>query len=357
MNRSVLIALVLFILLCLYMLTGLARCDREALVEETVMGIAPHAAMLVQVRDVEPEPYFRKVRITAKTVPSRYVDLKAETGGTIASLAARRGSAVASGDLIASIELKDRQERLDQAKASLEQAQFEYDAALRLQERDLRSASQVAMALSSLRGAEQMVRAMELDIQHTRITAPFDGVLQDRHVEVGDYVGVGDPVARVIDMDPIVVLGEVTEEQIGSLREGEHGIARLPGGQMIEGYIRYVASEAKPESRTFPVELEVPNPDGAIRAGISASVEIETDEVMAIRINKDLLAVLDDGRVGIKVVDAENRVQFIEADKQELGPDNIWITGLDAKIRLITRGQGYTRIGDVVTISLEEPAP
>jgi multidrug efflux system membrane fusion protein len=337
------------------MLTGLARCDRETAVEAVSGEATLKQTMLVQVRDVDPEAYYRKVRITAKTVPSRYVDLKAETGGTIASLAARRGTIVAAGDLIASIEVKDRQERLDQALASLERAKFEYDAALRLQERDLRSASQVAMALSSLRGAEQMVRAMELDLQHTRISAPFDGILQERHVEVGDYVGIGDPVARVIDIDPVVVLGEVTEEQIGSLRVGEHGVARLPDGRMIEGYIRYVASEAKPESRTFPVELEVENADGSIRAGVSADVEIETEQVLAVRINKDLLAVLDDGRVGIKVVDEENRVRFIEADKQELGPDNIWITGLTERIRLITRGQGYTRVGDIVSISLEEP--
>jgi multidrug efflux system membrane fusion protein len=339
------------------MVTGLVRCDREdAGAGDNAQEGVGQPMLTVLARDMETENIFRSVRITAKTMPSRSVELKAETSGTIHSVTAKRGSTMDRGDEIAAIELNDRLERLEQAKASLSQARFEYDAAERLEERDLRSASQVAQALSALRGAEQMVRAMELDIEYTRIQAPFDGVLQERFVEVGDYLGVGDPVARIIDIDPIVVAGEVTEDQVGRLKPGQHGVAVLQDGRLVEGYLRYVASEASAEARTFLVELEVANPQLAIHAGVTASIKIETEEVRALRVDKGLLATTDEGRIGIKVVDADNRVRFIEADKQELGPDSIWITGLPDKIRIITRGQGYTLEGDLVDVVLEEPA-
>jgi multidrug efflux system membrane fusion protein len=356
MNRSVQIALAIFALLALYMLSGLVRCGREVPEQSADAQNIGHPVITVLARDVETESIFRTIRITAKTLPSRGVELKAQTTGTIEEVMAKRGSVLSAGDEIAAIELKDRLERLEQAKATLSQAQFEFDAAERLEERDLRSASQVAQALSSLRGSEQMVRAMELDIEHTRIRASFDGILQDRYVELGDYLGIGDPVARVIDIDPIIVAGDVTEDQVGHLKPGQHGIATLSDGTVIEGYIRYVASEANQEARTFAVELEVANPELVIHAGVTASIIIETEEVRAVRVDKDFLATTDEGRIGIKVVDGDNRVRFIEADKQELGPDSIWITGLPEKIRLITRGQGYTLEGDLVEVVMEEPS-
>ena len=355
MNRSIQIALGIFILLTLYMLTGLVRCERDTIRGDEEDPIN-QPVITVLARDVGTESFFRRVRITSKTAPSRSVDLKAETDGTIGSVGASRGTYLKKGEVIARIELKDRPERLEQAKASLSQAQFEYDAATRLEERNLRSASQVAQALSALRGAEQMVRAMELDIEHTEISAPFDGLLQERYVEFGDYLGVGDPVARIIDVDPIIITGEVTEDQVSMVNMGQHGIATLPDGRMVEGFIRYVASEANPEARTFTVELEVANPDRSIHAGVTASIEVEIEEVRAIQVTKDLLAITDDGRVGIKVVDEDSRVRFIEADRRELGPDSIWITGLPETIRLIVRGQGYTRTGDRVDVVLQEAA-
>lgn len=353
MNRSIQIALGIFIILSAYMLTGLVSCGREGDDPENGNAAAGQPVMTVVARDVQTRDFFRLVRITSRTVPSRSVDIKAETDGAVSEINAPRGTLLATGDLIAQIELRDRMERLEQARAALAQARFEFDAATRLEEQDLRSASQVAQARSALRGAEQFVRSMELDIEHTRITAPFEGMLQERYVEVGDFLGVGDPVARIIDVDPIVVEGEVTEDQVGRVHIGQHGTAVLPDGRVVDGHVRYVASEATSGARTFMVELEVPNPDRTIHAGVTASIEIETEEIKAIEVTKEFLAVTDDGRVGIKVVDGDSRVRFIPADPRELGSDSFWITGLPDTIRLITRGQGYTREGDLVNVSLQ----
>ena len=348
MNRSVLIALGICAALALYMLTGLASCSSEQPAESSVPAERQRAVMTVQVRDMTAIEIPREVVVTGRSVPSRAVLLKAETAGRIQSVADLRGRSIREGELIAGMELRDRPERLDQAKAALEQAQFEYDAAHQLRTQGLLSPAQLAEALARLRGAQQLVTVMELDIEHTRISAPFDGILQERHVELGDYLGIGDPVARVIDLDPLVIEGQVTEFQVGYVKPGEIGHAHLSGGRMLDGTIRYVAGEADPQARTFLVELEVPNPDNVVPAGITAEIRIETERVLAHRISPGLISIDDDGRFGVKIVDAGNTVRFVEADIVRTEPDAIWLASLPEQIRLITVGQGFTQPGDTV---------
>ena len=353
MNHSVKIALWIAAALSVYMLTGLIGCGKKDAVN-TAGGERP--LMTVQISEMVAEEIAREITVTGKTMPSRSVDLKAETEGRVVHVEERRGMLLATGDVIARIEMTDRQERLEQAKATLETAQLEYEAALRLQDRGLQSASHVAEALSTLRGAEQEVRFMELDIANTEITAPFDGILQDRMVEVGDYLKKGDSVARFIDLNPLTVEGEVTEFQIQHVRIGEKGHAHLASGEVVEGWIRYVAGQADAQAHTFTVELEVPNPEQRLLAGITAEIRIETERVKAYRISPGLISIADDGRFGVKIVDETNHVQFVEADIVRSDPDALWLSGLPEQIRLITIGQGFTQTGDRVAVQVEGSA-
>lgn len=353
MNRSVLMALGICVALVLYMLTGVFGCSREKPSQPLQPGERARQLMRVQVRDMEAVEIPREVVVTGRTVPSRGVLLKAETAGRVEWVADLRGHLVKAGEEIARLEVRDRSERLEQAQALLEQARFEYEAVQMLSGQGLRSPAQVAEALARLRGSEQAVTAMELDLEHTRVRAPFSGVLQDRHVEVGDYLGVGDPVAQVIDLDPLVVEGQVTEFQVAYVEPGEIGHAHLSGGRVLDGTIRYIAGEADPLARTFLVELEVPNPGNRVPGGITAEIRIETERVLAHRISPGLISIDDDGRFGIKIVDADDTVRFIEADIVRAEPDALWLGSLPPKMRLITVGQGFTQPGDKVEPVIE----
>jgi len=350
MNRSILIAFSVFSLLSIYMLTGLVGCGKPESAENTVEADVSKPLMSVRTRNMTATAVPREVIVTGKTSPSRTVTLKAETPGAFNYVAEDRGKTVRKDQLIAEVDLDDRPQRLKQAQAALEQTQLEYDSTLRLQDRDLRSSSQVAQALSRLRGAEQLLQMIDLDIEKTRLVAPFDAILHDRYVEEGDYVGIGDPVAYLIDLDPLVITGELTEFQIGLIKIGESGTARLASGQEVEGTIRYVSGEANSITRTFTVELEVSNPDMELPGGVTAEISIETEIVQAYEISPGLISIADDGRFGVKTVDADNRVRFFEADIVSSDPDILWLTGLPETIRLITVGQGFVQPGDIVEV-------
>lgn len=351
MNRSIWIALGIFVALSLYMLTGLIGCGRGP--ESTEEPAPGKRLMTVEVREMEAQVIPREVVLTGKTLPSRRVVLKSETAGRVVEVTESRGRPVREGDLLARIELNDRQEQLEQARASLEQARLEHESVLRLRDQGLGSASQVAAALSRLRGAEQRLRAIELDIRNTEIRVPFDGVLQDRMVEIGDYIAIGDPVGEVLDLEPLIIEGEATEFQIDLLEIGELGHARLSDGTEVDGLIRYVAGQSDASTRTFLVELEIANEGGHIPAGMTARLAVETERVPAYRISPGLISISDEGSFGVKVVDESDTVRFYEADIVKTEPDAIWLTGMPETIRLITVGQGFTQAGDRVEVSEE----
>lgn len=352
MNRSRLIALGIIVAIGLYLLSGLIGRDtsepdlsNSAAVEETLMS--------VRVKNLEAEELAREIVLFGKTAPSRFVDIRAEVEGRIEFVLDGRGRFVEAGELIARVEERDRPERLRQALANKRQAGLEHQSAKRLHAQGMLSDAELAQRESALRAAEQMVKALEIDLNKLEIVAPFDGYLEERLVETGDFIRLGDRIGRIIDLEPLIVTAEATEFQRNYLKRGEVGHARLSSGETLDGVLRYVGSEADINQRTFTVELELPNQGSEVPAGFSSEIVVETERVQAYRISPALVSISDEGTFGIKVVDEEDRVQFYEADIVKTSPEYIWITGLPEHIRLITFGQGFVKSGDRVQVQLD----
>ncbi|MEY3000164.1 MAG: hypothetical protein RL648_378 [Verrucomicrobiota bacterium] len=352
MNRSVVIALGILLAIGLYLLSGLIGADAPP--EEVPVDAPGARSMTVRVKQLEAEEVPREVVLVGKSAPSRVVDLRAEVEGRVEAVPGERGRFVKEGDDLVRIETRDLPERLKQAKAVEVQSRLEFASAERLHEQGLRSEADLAGMEAALRGAEQRVKALEIELQKTRVKAPFDGFLQERDAEVGDLARIGERLARVIDLDPLIITAEATEFQRDYLKVGEIGHARLASGRELDGVLRYVASEADAARRTFTVELEVPNPDGELGAGFSAEIAVETERVWSYRISPALVSIADDGTFGIKVVDEADRVRFYVADLVKTSPEYIWVTGLPTRIRLITFGQGFVKEGDMVNVQLDE---
>lgn len=352
MNRSVLIALGIFVAIGLYLLSGLIGSSSDEAVAPAAAGESP--LMTVRARTLVAEEIPREVVLVGKTAPSRAVDVRAEVEGRVEEILDGRGRLVEAGEILVRLEKRDLPERLKQAMAVEAQSRLEFASGKRLFEQGLRSEAELAGLEAALRGAQQRVRALEIDLEKTQIAAPFDGILEERQVESGDFVRIGDRVARVIELKPLVVTAEATEFQREFLKVGEVGHARLASGSEVDGVLRYVGSEADPARRTFTVELEVPNPGGELGAGLSAEIAVETERVAAYRISPALVSIADDGTFGIKVVDADDRVRFYVADLVKTAPEHIWVTGLPGEIRLITFGQGFVKEGDRVRVQPDE---
>jgi multidrug efflux system membrane fusion protein len=244
--------------------------------------------------------------------------------------------------------MRDRAARLEEAEALIIQTQLQYEAAERLRGQQFVSEAQIAEAKARLVGAEAEKQTILDDIDYTTIEAPFDGVLQERTVEIGDYVQSGDTVAFIVDTDPMIVVGEVNEREVHSLGIGNSGSARLVDGTTVDGTIRYLAPVADESTRTFRVELAVPNPEGNLRAGITAELKLSAEEITAHTLSASALALADDGTVGVKAVDEQNRVHFHPVEIVSTSPDGILVTGLHREVGIISLGQGFVIEGQLV---------
>ena len=297
----------------------------------------------------------REILVSARTEPNRQVELRAETDGAVVSIGAERGAIVANGQRIVSLDMRDRTALLEEAEALIVQMQLQYEAAERLRGQQFVSEAQIAEAKARLVGAEAVKHRILDDIGYTTVKAPFDAVLQDRSVEIGDYVQAGDAVAFLVDTDPMIVVGEVNEREVHSLAVGNTGTARLVDDTIVEGTIRYLAPVADENTRTFRVELAVPNPDGSLRAGMTADLRLAAEQITAHSLSPAALALADDGTVGVKAVDAASRVRFYPVEIVSASPEGISVTGLPQELGIISLGSGFVIEGQIVE-AVSDPA-
>lgn len=317
-------------------------------------------AVQVRVRDLVAAPVELEVVINGRTEAGRVVELRAETDGRVIAVGPERGAAVAAGEVLVTLDPRERRAMLSQAEATLRQREIEFEAASQLGAKGFQSETRVAEARAALETAKAQLERMRVDLEHTEIKAPFDGILERRPVEIGDFVDIGDPVGTILDQDPFLVVGQVAERDVGRLQVGMPGEARLVTGRTVEGRLRYIASQADPATRTFRVELEVPSQAKDFAAGLTAELRVAYGRLRAHRLPASLLALDEQGRVGIKAVDHDDQVVFHPVEIVRAEGDTLWVAGLPERLRVITVGQGFVRAGDEVRPILEsalEPSP
>jgi multidrug efflux system membrane fusion protein len=316
--------------------------------DETETRPNERAGVRVGVRHSSAGPVERIVDVSARTEPNRIVEVRGEAEGRVTAIEAERGTFVRAGEPLVRLDLRDREARLAESQALLEQTRMQYEAAQSLGGQNLLSEVQIAEARARLASAEAELRDVELEIERTTIVAPFDGIVQERMVEVGDLVRIGDTIAEFVDTDPIIVVGNVNERQIANLTPGSIGTATLPSGAKIEGTVRYIAPVADDSTRTFRVELAVANPNRKIRAGVTAELEVTTDRIFGHLLSPALLALDDEGTIGVKIVDADSKAQFIPVELLRSAPEGVWVTGLPEEVEIIAIGQGFVVDGQLV---------
>ena len=302
----------------------------------------------VRVRRQSAEMVLRTITVNGKTAPARVVNLAAETDGRIEFIGADRGANVERGNVIVRLDKRDREARLAQAKATVKQREVEYEGRFKLKSESYVSEAQLQEAVALLASAKAELTRAELDLTYMNIRAPFGGALQARAVEVGDFVKRGDPIATYVDNRTIIVSANLSEFDAHYVHVGGGAEAQLATGETVRGQIRYVAPVADEATRTFVVELEIDNSDGALRIGGTASLRIPAEEVLAHRLSPSLLTLDDAGNVGVKIVNQSGLVEFIVADVALSSNDGVWLTGLPRDATIITVGQGYVANGALV---------
>lgn len=292
------------------------------------------------------------VVLRGRTESARTVVVRSETAGVVAQTPAREGSAVKAGDVLCRLAVDARQASLDQAKANLRSMQLQQQANVELAAKGYRSQTQVLDSQSKLDAAQAGVRQAEIALAQVNIRAPFAGVFDHRDAEIGTYLAPGQACGTMIELNPLLVVGDVPETSAAKLKVGAPAKARLLSGQTLSGRIRYVAQDADPQTRTYHLEIAVPNPKLDVRSGLSAEVRIGAGSGPAHLVPISALVLDSAGRQGVRYAVSGDRVAFSPVTIVEETPGGVWVTGLSGPVRLITVGQSYVADGQKVRVAL-----
>lgn len=308
----------------------------------------------VIVRTVNAQPHAIVASLKGRTTPDRVVTVRSETMGTVISAPVREGRFVGQGTVLCGLGLESRQARIAEAEAGVAAAKLDYESAATLQEKGWTSSNRAASTKAALDRAEASLNAAKVEMEKTKLLAPFAGVFEERMAEKGDFLSPGSPCGTVVDLNPIVVRLDATEDQVARIAVGKPATVTLNDGRILDGEVRFVARTANVQTRTFTVEIAADNHDSSIAAGLTASVNVEMGEGYAVKLTPALLVLHEDGRVGVRYIDDTDTVRFTEVAIVDDALDGVWVTGIPDGTRILTAGQDFVREGVRVEIVPEQ---
>ena len=302
----------------------------------------------VSVIPVEVQPHQRSLVLSGRTEADKRANAVARAPGVVMDLKVRRGSAVKTGDVIAVLSDEAREATVQQARARLEQRRSEYDAKMRL----IRSGTLPALSQpqleADLKAAEAALAQAEAERNRGEVLSPITGIVNDVPVQVGQALQIGNNLAEVIGLDPMLAVVEIAERQLGGVNVADKAEARLVTGQKVAGQVRFISRKASPQTRTYRVEIGIDNKQGTIPDGVTAEVALQLAPVPAARVPRSALTFSGEGKLGVRAVDAASKVTFVPVVVVEDGQADLWVAGVSPDLRVIVQGQDFVKDGELV---------
>ena len=289
MNQNVRISLYIAVPIIFWMLSGFFVEDKKPeVIENTSLSS-------IEIKKSVASYFQPSIKLKANSISERRVEVRAKTTGEVVQIGARQGDFVEQDALLCSLGV--------------------------------------------------------VELNRTEVKAPFSGYIESI-VKPGNFLDRGQICATIIDLDPIKFVAEVPEIQVSKVNIGQEAIIELITDQRVNGNLTFVSKSASPKTKTFKIESEIVNSSGSIKDGVTATMTIRTDAVLAHRISPSILVLDDLGRIGVKVVNSNNVVEFSEVQIIEDLEEGLWISGLPDSVEIIIQGQGFVEDGQIITDNL-----
>lgn len=302
----------------------------------------------VAVAKVPSMKHARAIHISGQTAADKRAVLSIRSGGIVQERPVSEGMPVKEGDLILAIDATARRAAVETAKQLLSQRESEAAAVEKLAKSGSAAKLQVDAVRSALAAARSQLEAAQSELDAAEVRAPFTGIIDKVNAEKGASVMQGAQVATLLALDPALAVGEVSENDLAYIGTGDKAAIRLINGATRDGTIRYISREASQATRTFRVEVAVPNTDLMIPAGMTAEITLFGDEVDAIILPRSVVTLSARGDLGIRYVTDDNKVAFQPIDLVDDMQGGLVLAGIPVGARVIVAGQDLVSEGDTV---------
>jgi len=342
----------------------------------------------------------QSIKIQGQTIYNKKIDVKSETTGNVTNVDFNRGDNVDENKKLLNISIENRKEVLASVQKDIDRLnkeliineknrdnllsknseliklyEIEFLSAKQLIDKGLSSKSKLSLASFNLANARSdqidiklkyesqlanlesqiasytsQLKQINLDIENTIILAPFDGIITNKNIEVSDYITPGNILLTIVNLNPIKVQGYLSESDVSKVKLNTKALIENSNGIKKNGKITFISPSAETSTRTFEIEIEADNSDLSFKSGITTSIIIEGEELLAHKIPPSILTLQDDGTIGVKSLNENSTVIFYPILKVKDTIDGMWVSGLPDEINLIISGQEYVSSGQVIEL-------
>lgn len=317
---------------------------------EVEQAAGPGEKILRTVAVMEPDfmQHNRIIRISGVTAPDKRTTLATRSAGILGELKVEKGDRVSAGDVILVLDGAEKQSMVATAEALLDQRRKEAANVERLVKTGIAPTTQSDNARSALASARSQLEAAQAEIDRLTVVAPFSGIIDQVKVEEGSWLPSGEAVAVLLQLDPVVALGEVSEREISYVKVGGDADVRLISGEIVSGSIRHVSLEATAGTRTFPIEVSIANPNNKIPSGMTAEIMVKSAAVSAVKLPRSVVTLDPSGNLGLRILKADGTVGFVPIDLIDDTPEGLILGGVPADAKIIVAGQDLVSDGEAV---------
>jgi multidrug efflux system membrane fusion protein len=293
--------------------------------------------------------------LRGRTEADSIVQIRAETSGIVKERLIEKGQQIEVGDLLCRLDVGVRQSAILQAETNLTQAETDLTAASELQKQGYTTNTRLLSLRTARDAAKSQLDQASRELEKTSISAITSGIAQDPIAQVGNLLNPGDICVTIVQTNPMKFIGQVSEQKVSAIATGDPAMISLVSGTQVQGVIKYIAPTADPQTRTFRVEIEMPNNDNLLRDGITAKADIALQADKAFQVRSSWLTLSDNGDIGVRVLDEKDVVVFMPVRILAQTAETMWVNGLKEGERIITLGQEYVTVGQKV-IAVDETA-
>jgi len=311
----------------------------------------------VEVMPIERTTVEDRLVLTGTAAPWEDVTISAETTGKIERQEIEEGDLVEAGQELVRVDTKSIQAMLDQAEAQARLAQQEYERAQSLTRRGVSAERDYDSAVAGRDVAEANLRAMRIQLEKSVVKAPFDGVVDSLFRDEREFVDIGSPLLRIVQVHKVKALVGVPERDVSWFKVGDPVRVRFDAipDEEFQGTIHSIATTADIATHTFATEIELDNPEGRLKPGMIARATLVRrtfPESILVPIFSTFL--LEDQRYAVAVKDGSAQLRTVKTGILQGGSVQI-LDGLEQGDLLIVKGQYDVRDGELVQVTATVP--
>ncbi len=341
--------LLFLILLLVFILPGCSKDENQL-----AAVVAPVKVIRVESLKVEPRNLVEEFTLPGSLEAWQDLVLAAEVAGPVERVGFEEGESLVAGDELVRIDTLTLQTIHASARADFELRQKTERRLKQLIEEQLVSTQEYENAAGALDIAAASLRSAEVMLAKGTLKSSIDGRLEECYVDPGEYVGVGDPLVRIVQINRLKVNVDVPEKDIQYLHKG--GSVTIDSSEIsgwgygsLQGTITYIGYVADPLTRTYRVRIEIANPDAALRPGMivrARFVRRRLDQVLVV----PLYAVVDrDGQKYLYVRNGEKARQQQVVLGAILNAEVVVREGLLAGAEVVVKGQQLLLDGTLIS--------